>query len=232
MKLYTEQRGFVLSGAALLLVLPAMLLAASCLRIVEVGGEAVSYQELADKVTYTGRDIERMISYMATNRLPIDNDTLQELADNYEAATGLLVDVGPIGIHPLKIYVENTGVTHYAGTKYCRITYVGLGEWRYNFEDLDEELVPPENVDWDYNEPRLLVEKLDGTLRITVEEYQGGYVADVYYSDQKLWDDVGGSPNPAHVGENKEVVDVQPVGVPIYVRDPRGIAQYSSLMYI
>lgn len=225
MKLRDEQRGFVLSGIALLLVLPAMLLAASCLRIVEAGGEAASLQTLSDKVSYTGHDIERMIGYMSRNRLPINDDTLRELAENYRAATGLLVDIGPVTVHPLWIHVQNTGVDHYAGTKYCRVTNVAPGVWRYSFEDLDEEL--GETPDWDFNEPRLLVEKLDGKLRITVEEYDGGYHSDVYYSSQLLWMGVGGSER-AHIGENTEVDENVQIGVPIYVRDPRGAARYTE----
>ncbi len=91
--LHHDQRGFVLSGIALLLVLPAMLLAASFLTIVEAGGEAASLQSLSDKVVYTGHDIERMINYMQDEKLPIDNTTLNELAENYRAATGLLVSL-------------------------------------------------------------------------------------------------------------------------------------------
>lgn len=100
-----------------------------------------------------------MIKHMENQRLGINN-TLSDLADNYRAATGLLVDIGPVTVYSLWIHVYNTGVNHYAGTKYCRITDVSPGVWRYNFEDLDEEL--GQTVDWDYNEPRLLVGKLDG----------------------------------------------------------------------
>lgn len=221
-----DQRGFVLSGITLLLVLPAMLLTASFLTIVEAGGEAASLQSLSDKVVYTGHDIERMIKYMSSNKLPINDNTLRELAENYQAATGLLVDIGPITYYPLWIHVINNGADHYAGTKYCRVTDVAPGIWRYNFEDLDED--KGENPDWDYNEPRLLVERLDGKLRITVEEYDGAYHADVYYSDQLLWAAVGGSER-AHVGENTEVDEI-PIGVPVYVRDPRGAARYFTIV--
>lgn len=93
MGLTRDQRGFVLSGIALLLALPAMLLAASFLTIVEAGGEAVLLQSLSDKVVYTGHDIERMINYIQAQGLPIDNITLNELAENYRAATGLLVSL-------------------------------------------------------------------------------------------------------------------------------------------
>ncbi len=218
-----------MSGIALLLVLPAMLLAASCLRIIETGGETTSLQALSDKVSYTGHDIERMIKYMSNNRLPINDNTLKQLAENYRAATGLLVDIGPTPVYPLWIHVIETGVDHYAGTKYCRVTDNSPGVWRYGFEDLDEEL--GETVDWDYDDPRLLVEKLNGSIRITIEEYTGEYHSDIYYSDQLLWANVGGG-EKNHVGENIEVEDVIQLEVPIYVRDPRDAARYSSTVPI
>ncbi|GAG85231.1 unnamed protein product, partial [marine sediment metagenome] len=61
MKLRRDQRGFVLSGIALLLVLPAILLVASCFTIIEMGGEATALQASADKVFYIGKDIERVV---------------------------------------------------------------------------------------------------------------------------------------------------------------------------
>jgi hypothetical protein len=88
-----DQRGLVLSGLALLMVLPAMLLAASYFRVVEMGGGVTSIQTIADKVNYTGHDAERMIDYLLVQGQPIDNTTLNALADNYCAATGLLVDI-------------------------------------------------------------------------------------------------------------------------------------------
>lgn len=225
MRLLRDNRGFVLSGLALLLVLPAMLLVASYFKVVETGGEATAVQIIADKVTYTGKDIERVIRYTSNNYLPIDNTTLRELAENYQAATGLLVDVGPVTIYPFWIHVIDTGVNHYAGTKYCKITEAGTGKWRYNFEDLDDGI--GENPDYDYNEPRLLVERLAGALRITIEEYEGGYHADIYYSSQLIKGFVGGSERN-HVGDIILVNENLTSGIPVYVRDPNGTAQYFS----
>lgn len=88
-----EQRGLLFSGLALLLVLPAMLLAASYFRIVEIGGEATTTQIAMDKVNYTARDIERVIRYTMRTGQAFDNITLGELAENYRAATGLLVEI-------------------------------------------------------------------------------------------------------------------------------------------
>jgi len=228
MKLKQEQRGFVLSGIALLLVLPAMLLAASCFMIIETGGEAVSLQAAADKVFYTGADIERVIKNMWDENLlagnePNANAKFDELADNYRAATGLLVDLTPSWM--LWIHVQNNGANHYTGTKYCKVEHVAPENWRYYFEDLDEE--KGEKPDWDYDEPILLVEKIDGKLRITIEDYTSPYHSDVYYSDQLLWDYVGGT-EKNHVGENIEVDGVLQLEVSVNIRDPRGAARYSS----
>ena len=115
-----DQRGFVLSGLALLLVLPAMLVVASCFRVVETGGEAAALQVTADKVIYIGKDIERIIKYMSSDNLSIDNTTLQKLADNYQMATGLLVTIWRVDNNVLEnvrdprnvaIYFENIALT-------------------------------------------------------------------------------------------------------------------------
>lgn len=226
MRMRQDQRGFVMSGAALLLVLPAMLLVASCFTIIEMGGEAAALQASADTVLYTGNDIERVIKDLWSDGLLIDNAdiTLSKLADNYRAATGLLVNITPSWM--LWIHVINTGENHLAGTQYCNIIENAPGEnWSYYFEDENEAF-------WgggepDYDEPVLFVEKLGGKLRITVMEYDGIYHSDVYYSDQLLWGGVGGL-EQAHVGENTEVDGVTQLRVFINVRDPRGAVQYSS----
>jgi len=91
-----EQRGMVLSGLALLLVLPAMVLVASYFRMVEMGGGATAAQIAMDKVNYTAGDIDRVIKYMMRTGQAFDNITLQELADNYRAATGLIVEIAGV----------------------------------------------------------------------------------------------------------------------------------------
>ena len=226
MRMHQDRRGFVLSGTALLLVLPAMLLVASCFAIIEMGGETTALQVSADKVFYTGNDIERVVKDLWNEGLLIENAdiTLSKLADNYIAATGLLVNITPSWM--LWIHVINTGEDHRAGTQYCNIIENAPGEnWSYYFEDENETF-------WgggepDYDEPVLFVEKLGGNLRITIEEYDGIYHSDVYYSDQLLWNWVGGLEH-AHVGENTEVQGVAQLRVFINVRDPRDAVQYSS----
>jgi hypothetical protein len=230
MRLRKEQSGFVLSGTALLLVLPAMLLVASLLNMVEIGGETTSLQAVADKVVYTGYDLERVIKYMDKKGLPINSESLGYLADNYRASTGLLVDLPGVVVYPMRIHIIDTGVDHYAGTKYCRITEIAPGVWEYGFEDKDEVIDPP--VDWDYNEPRLLVERIGENIKITVLAYEGGYHAEVYYENTRIFAWVGGPQNwpPAQrgIGLTAIVENAIKLNVPVFLRDPRGVAWYSA----
>ncbi len=126
MRMRQDQRGFVLSGTALLLVLPAMLLVASCFAIIEMGGEAAALQASADKVFYTGNDIERVVKDLWGENLLIENAdiTLSKLADNYRAATGLLVDIGPAA------YGENTEVPVYVRDPRGAVRYFTIVELR------------------------------------------------------------------------------------------------------
>ncbi|MEW6592287.1 MAG: hypothetical protein AB1305_01150 [Candidatus Hadarchaeota archaeon] len=229
MSLKQEQRGFVLSGVALLLVLPAMLLAASFLNMVETGGEGASIQAVSDKVFYTGYDLVRMIRQMDNRGLPINSETLTSLADNFQVNTGLIVNLPGIVVYPIWIHVNNNGVDHFAGTRYCRITKVASEVWEYNFEDKDEVTDPP--VDYDYNEPRLQVEKIGGDIRVTFLGYEGGYNAVVYYrrpdgSDTVIYSDVrstGSTPAGSVTVEN--AIELH---VPLQVMDPGGAARYSA----
>lgn len=220
MRLRQDQHGFVLSGIALLLVLPAMLLVASLLSMVEIGGETTSLQSVADKVIYTGYDLERILKYMDNKGLPVDNKSLGYLADNYSASTGLLLDMPGVLTYPIWIRVQ-TGAEHYPGTKYCRVAEISPGVWEYGFEDLDEGL--GENPDWDYNEPRLLVEKIGDNIRITFLGYDGGYWSDVYYSSTRIFRVYRDASLQPAIVEN-----ALKLHVPAFLRDPRGAAWFST----
>lgn len=93
MGLSEDQRGFVLSGMALLLILPAMLLSSFCLVMVKEGGETASLQAVADKVSYTGWHLENTVVMMEMYDMLITNATLGVLAQKCEASTGLLVTI-------------------------------------------------------------------------------------------------------------------------------------------
>lgn len=106
MRLNRDQRGFVLSGLALLLILPAMLLSASCLAIVARGGETVSLQITADKVHATGLDLKGTIEWMWLHSgVPVDNGTLLRLGAEYENSTGLLIEVSNVDENYAKIHI-------------------------------------------------------------------------------------------------------------------------------
>lgn len=226
MKTKYGQKGVALSSAALLLMLPALLLVATSLTIIEIGGETNSIQILADKVNYTGKGISKTIMLMQKNRIPINDTSLQTLAEKYRAATGLMVCIFTSKVYPIWIHVQPTGVDHYAGSNYCIIENISNDKWRYSFEDFDASA--GDVVDFDYNEPDLLIEKIDENLRITVLAYDSPYFSDVYYSKELLWSGVGGI-NKAHVGETTEI-DENSFGnfllISIEIRDPSDSARY------
>jgi len=236
MRLKRDKRGFVLSGTALLLVLPAMLLTATFLHMIEIGGETTSIQAVADKVADTGYDLARLIEYMDNVALPINSEALGYIGDNYRASTGLLVDLPGVLVYPIWIH-NSWGRSHYAGTKYCQITKISSGKWEYSFEALDYE--NGDDVDWDYNEPRILVEKSGDDINITFQRYDGGSNTVVYY----MYDNgtsttvfsyvdqygakVGGVPDNTNT-----VTDATQLNVPITVRDPRDAARYSETVVL
>ncbi|KXB00099.1 hypothetical protein AKJ48_03290 [candidate division MSBL1 archaeon SCGC-AAA261O19] len=223
MRIRQDQQGFVLSGTALLLILPAMLLTASFFEAVTVGGESAYLQATSDKVFYTGKDIERVIKDMWTENIiisdntPVPNPMFDHLADNYEAATGLIVDITPRWmLWSVKDDSENRFLS-----ENDKIERVGANKWRYRW---DTVLIRNDNDD-----PILLVEKLNDNLRITLEDFDTVFPlwkADIYYDDIKLWDDV--VPDDPRIGENVVVDGTTQLIVSINVRDPRGAARYSS----
>jgi len=228
MKLREEQFGFALSSLALLLLLPAMLLAASSLKIAKTGGEAASIQILADKVNCAGRNITEIIKSMQKNKFPINSIILQTLAEKYASASGLIVNISSRCVYPLWIHVQDTGVDHYAGGKYCFVEGIAPNNWNYSFEDLDAEI--GETVDFDYDEPILRIEKLSEKLRITVMAYHSPYRSDIYYSNGLLWWGAGGH-EQKHVGETAEIEE-NLFGlftvINLKISDPGNLAEYTE----
>ncbi|MEM3421936.1 MAG: hypothetical protein QXT02_01205 [Candidatus Hadarchaeum sp.] len=225
MKTDYGQKGVALSSLALLLMLPALLLAASSLKIIEIGGETNSIQILADKVYYTGKEISETIKLMQKNRVPINDISLQVLAEKYRAATGLIICITSNQVYPLWIHVQPTGVNHYAGSKYCVVEKISANRWKYSFEDSDANA--GETVDFDYNEPELLIEKIDENLKITVLAYNSPHFSDVYYSKELLWSEVGGI-GERHVGESTEIEENcfgSFILISIEIRDPNDLVR-------
>jgi len=86
-------------------------------------------------------------------------------------------------------------------SRYCKVQEIEPGKkYRLMFEDRNLEFVQKmggPNMFWpapdfDYDEPVLLVERLNSTIRVTVEKYGGYLSSDVYYFDKKIFDGVGG----------------------------------------
>jgi hypothetical protein len=211
----------------LLLVLPAMLLAASGLNLAAMGGEAVSLQALADEVFYVGKDIERVLVQVWNENLLFDNEpnanaTLTALADNYRTASGLVVEITPSW--RLWTYGRPIDENLHVGTEYCQIARISSENWCYYF---DMNVPGPAGVDW--NEPILLVTKLDENLRITLVDYHYDHPdnwSNIYYGDTLLWENV--IHEDPRIGDDNEVSGTTQLTVSIGVRDSRGIARYSS----
>lgn len=195
----SDQRGFIFTGLTLLLVLPAFLLVGAGLRVATVGQEIAAIQLVTDKVFFTAHDLERVLKAVWAENLLFDNQPnanskLQDLEENYQTHTGLLVDLRP----PIRIDATGDSVfwmfwimvqpgsgldpyPRYAGTEYCKISRVG-DNWFYSFED---------STDMDFDEPVLRVERVGGDMRITLVEYGGAYRSDVYYGNTLVWENVG-----------------------------------------
>lgn len=89
-----DQRGLVLSGVALLLILPAILLSASYLSIVHIGSETTALKSTSNKVYSTGLNVEDTLKWMwAEEGVPVNQSTLQRLETEYERTTGLAVSL-------------------------------------------------------------------------------------------------------------------------------------------
>jgi len=107
-------------------------------------------------------------------------------------------------IFDIYIIVKDTGaIIHASERDWCHVmTSVPGREWHYCFEDMKGQPSP----DYDYDEPVLHVERLDGRIQITVRNYGGVFHSDVFAFDRLIWRDVGGLEGN-HVGDSK-IVDL------------------------
>lgn len=222
-----DQRGFVLNGLALLLILPAILLAGIGLRLTAIGQEAVSLQMAADKVFYTAHDLERIIKLAWKENLFFDNKEnanryFTYLKENCQLATGLLIDITPNWM--LWTRAENGLVPEgirdsYAGGPYCKIARSG-DNLIYYFEAYQITL--------DYDDIVLRVSKVGENLRVNIMSFDPveNWPIDVYHENTLLWDDA----TPNNVGENKDVARTTQLIVSISVSDPAGAARHHSVI--
>jgi Ca2+-binding RTX toxin-like protein len=222
MRRRADERGFVLSGTALLLVLPAMILTSSLITVAWMGGETASFQAISDKVFYTGNDISRLVENIWLDNVLFDNENNSNLdfvymADNYASVSGLLVDITPTWM--FWIYVEETGENHRAGTTYGKTQRLRDNEWRYWFEDY---------FDGDYNDPTLVITENAGQMYIRLESFSGGFHVDVYYGENKLWDNITGEDNHEASERSSWVFDsLTQLTVAVQVTDATSTARYA-----
>lgn len=106
MSMKKNQQGLVLSGIALLLIMPAILLSASYLTIIQTGGETAVIQSTAEKVHNTGLNIENTIKWMWYREgVPVDNVTMNRFEKKYENRTGLEIEITHIESKLSKIHI-------------------------------------------------------------------------------------------------------------------------------
>lgn len=243
-----DEKGFVLSGVALLLLLPALLLSATFLSMTKIGGEATSAQSISGEITAIAQDIKETIWYMKDSGMSIENETLNNLAENY--SKNPLIEYIEIGTAPFNIW-ENIhpetpnpeeAYVHRAGGKCCEVKNKGPGMWQYNFEDLPSG---EPTTDDDYNEPLLTLESLEnGDWKVKIENtYTAGYWTDIWWDNQLLWKNVNrvpgtnqGSMEPdegLHVGDSKIVSGVpESALVSVEIEDPARIVHYKEIFPI
>lgn len=236
-----NQRGFVLSGIALLLVLPAMLLSTSFFVAVKIGGESTSLQSLSDTVVYIAYDIRETIRGIKDAGLPLDNYALHEIAENYEMNTiciRVVIEIAPFDIWENIHTPDGASYVHYASGPCCEISNLGPDTWLYNFEDLPSG---DPTADDDFNEPLLRLESLDnGSWKVTIENtYTAWYYTDIWWGDQLLWTDVNREPGTnhgslepdegLHVGDSKIVSGVPSSAlVHIILEESTGMVYYEE----
>ena len=82
-------------------------------------------------------------------------------------------------LRPLKLYVVSTRQFRYAFSDYFNIFEEGDSYWIVGFEDCD---------DFDYNEPKIKVEVLNNSVRITGLEFEGDFHDQLYYGSILVFD--------------------------------------------
>lgn len=186
------RKGMVLSGTALLLVLPALLLSATFLNIVETGGKVTAIQTLSDKAAYKAEDIKQNLRDLKASGERIDSTILQKIAENYEKNT--IFDNIQINFQPFNIWVryshESYGeYNHYATENFCEISNLGQDRWYYNFE------AQPNDINWDFNEPLLKLKRLGSgkwEVKVSPTFTHASATGTVYWENKVIFWNVNG----------------------------------------
>lgn len=193
---FESQRGLVLSGTTLLLVLPALILSASFLMVVSGSEESTSVSSLSDKAIYTASDIKRTIRGLKESGRRVDSEVLNKVAKKYRDKTifdNIQLNFTPFDIRQV-VYDGGGTYEHTSHSKFCEIKNLGPNRWYYNFEDLETW---NQNIDKDFNEPLLEFLRLDnGDWKVTVKPtYSGGYTVTIYWDNKGIFYNINHEPD-------------------------------------
>ncbi len=151
------EKGMVLSGIALLLVLPALLLSATFLTTVEIGGETTAIQGISDKIDFKAFDIKRTLRYRQVHGDRLDREAINKLEESYEKSAILgNIEINYSAFDIRVEYYDDSGnkiKEVHATDNACIIKNLKRNRWSYNFE-------ASYGSDYDYNEPLLRLERL------------------------------------------------------------------------
>ncbi len=244
---FLGEKGMVLSGIALLLVLPALLLSATFLTTVEIGGETTAVQGMSDKISFKAYDIKKTLRYRQQHGERLDKEALNRLENSY-AQSSVIGDIS-IDYSHFDVWVDYDGPstftevhpTEESETLYdnsCIVKNLKKNHWSYNFEASIGE------PDYDYNEPLLRLKRLkNGNWKVTVAPTftHSDVTADVYWGNKLIFDDVneeigygtdatGGAGDGLHEGESTIVSENVPdtMFITISLEDPGGTVSYNE----
>ncbi|MEW5994870.1 MAG: hypothetical protein AB1744_10810, partial [Candidatus Zixiibacteriota bacterium] len=86
------------------------------------------------------------------------------------------------------VYVHDTNTwINSSEARWCRITQLDAGTWRYSFEDRKGQIF----ADYDFNQPQLTVRKEGDFYSATMDRYDGSYLIDVYVGGMLTWSNAG-----------------------------------------
>jgi len=105
--------------------------------------------------------------------------TIQTNNTNVEAPT----ETKPEAIYNLKVsYI--TGFVSPSISDKCKIKTLAPNKWLYCFEDTGWFGT---EVKWDWDEPVIEIEKLNGNLKFTIREWEGAIPGDIYFGNTILF---------------------------------------------
>jgi len=124
------------------------------------------------------------------------------------------------------IYVHDTNTwINSSEARWCRVTQLDTNTWQYCFEDRKGSRF----ADYDFNQPRLCVHKEGDFCSVTLEEYSGGYLFDVYVGGALIWSNAGRALEQWGVGQTRLA---PPVLLEIYVHETGETIRYNDAQWV